>query len=66
VKYYDTDLVAEVRRNREEMLEERGGYEGYTQYLAEQRPNLEAAGWYFASPDDATHERKTEIYTSTR
>ena len=47
MKYNDTDLVAEVRRNREEILKEHGGYDGYRKYLAEQRPILETEGWKF-------------------
>ena len=66
MKYYDTDIVAEVRRNREEMLVEHGGYEGYTKYLAEQRPKLEAAGWHFATRDEIVHGRQTETFTAAK
>ena len=48
--YYEDDIVAEVRRNREELLLEHGGIEGYLKYLDEQRPILESQGWKFASP----------------
>ena len=66
MKYYDTDIVAEVRSNREEMLIEHGGYEGYTKYLAKQRPKLEAAGWHFVTIDEVAHGRQKKIFTAAK
>ena len=64
MKYCDTDLVAEVRRNREDMLEEHGGYERYTKYLSEQRKKLEDEGWHFATPDEIARGQQMEIRTA--
>jgi hypothetical protein len=50
--YYEDDIVAEVRRNREELLEEHGGIEGYLKYLKEQRPKHEMQGWKFRTPKE--------------
>ena len=66
MKYLDKDLVAEVRRNREDMLEEHGGFEKYTEYLSEQRPKLEAEGWRFATPDEIAHGQHPGIRTAKK
>jgi hypothetical protein len=51
MKCYDVDLLAEVRRNREEMLAECGGIEGLHKKMEEERPALIKAGWVFATPE---------------
>jgi hypothetical protein len=52
--YYEDDIVAEVRHNREELLLEHGGIEGCLKYFKEQRPMLESQGWKIASPKTST------------
>jgi hypothetical protein len=48
--YYEDDIVAEVRHNREELLLEHGGIEGYLKYLQAQRRRWEALGFKFFTP----------------
>ncbi|GHV27305.1 hypothetical protein AGMMS4952_08750 [Spirochaetia bacterium] len=52
MKCLDTDIIAEVRQNREALLEKYGGIEGYLKHLAEERPQLEKDGWKFVSIDE--------------
>jgi hypothetical protein len=61
--YYEDDIVAEVRRNREELLEDHGGIEGYLKYLKEQRPKLEMQGWKIKTPKKTLAGEK---HTETR
>jgi len=42
-----TDIVAEVRSNRELLLEQHGGIDGLHKYMAENKAKLEAEGWKF-------------------
>jgi hypothetical protein len=48
--YYEDDIVAEVRRRREELLREHGGIEGCLKYLQTQRRRWESLGFKFSSP----------------
>jgi hypothetical protein len=41
--------IAEVRRNRELLLERHGGIEGLHRHMDEERPTLEKSGWKFVS-----------------
>ena len=41
------DPVAEVRHNRELLLEKHGGMDGLLKHMEEERPKLEAQGWVF-------------------
>ena len=52
MKYIDIDPVAEVRRNREFLLEKHGGIEGLLKHMNEERPKLEKQGWKFVSTED--------------
>jgi hypothetical protein len=52
MKCLDTDIIAEVRQNRETLLEKYGGIEGYLKHLAEERPQLEKDDWKFVSIDE--------------
>jgi hypothetical protein len=52
MKCLDTDIIAEVRQNREQLLEKYGGIDGYLKHLAEERPQLEKEGWKFISIDE--------------
>jgi len=49
VTYIDTDIVAEVRRNRELLLEQHGGIDGLHRYMDENKSKLEEEGWKFVS-----------------
>jgi len=47
MSYIDTDIVAEVRRNREILLEQHGGIDGLHKYMDENKAKLEEEGWKF-------------------
>jgi hypothetical protein len=49
--FYDP-IVAEVRRNREKLLEMYGGIEGLHKHMNEERPELEKDGWTFISAEE--------------
>jgi hypothetical protein len=59
--YVDTDLVAEVRRNREMLLEQHGGIEGLHKYMEDERPKLEQDGWDFVPIDYVSAKRRKNI-----
>ena len=50
--YIDTDPIAEVRRNRELLLEKYGGIDGLHKHMDEERPKLEAQGWKFITVEE--------------
>jgi len=52
MKEYLDEIVAEVRKNREELLAEHGGIEAYLKYLDEQRPKMEAMGFKYATKEE--------------
>jgi hypothetical protein len=59
MKRYKDDIVAEVRRHREELLEEHGGIEGYLKYLKTQHSRWEAEGFKSVTPEEIrTHSDK--------
>ncbi len=47
--YIDTDLVAEVRQNRELLLKQHGGIHKLHKYMDKSKSYWEAAGWKFVS-----------------
>jgi hypothetical protein len=47
--WYD-EIVASVRKNREELLEQFDGIEGLHKHMEEERPLLEKEGWVFIEP----------------
>lgn len=49
--YIDIDPVAEVRRNRELLLEKYGNIEELHKHMDEERPKLETLGWKFVSTE---------------
>ena len=55
--YYDP-FVAEVRHNREQLLELYGGFEKYLQHVDEERPRLEQEGWRFATEEELAALKK--------
>jgi len=60
MKYIDTDIVAEVRKNREELLADYGGIEGYLKHLDEDRPRLEREGWKFVDLEEMLRKKHAE------
>jgi hypothetical protein len=49
MNYIDTDIVAEVRCNRELLLEWHGSIDGLHRYMDENKTKLEEEGWKFVS-----------------
>ena len=47
-----SDPIAEVRRNRELLLEKYGGLDGLHDHMAKERPQLEKQGWTFVSVEE--------------
>ncbi|MCL2010483.1 MAG: hypothetical protein FWG71_08055 [Synergistaceae bacterium] len=54
----DTNLVAEVRRNRELLLEKYGGIDGLHKHMDEERPKLEKQGWTFVSVEEVLAKKR--------
>jgi hypothetical protein len=52
MKAYCDEIVAEVRRNREKLLEMYGGIDGLHKHMDEERPRLEKEGWKFISAEE--------------
>ena len=61
MKYIDIDPVAEVRRNREILLEKHGGVEGLLKYMDEERPKLEKQGWKFLSLEEILAKKHSHV-----
>jgi hypothetical protein len=59
--FYEDEIVTEVRRNREALLEEYGGIEGLHKHMKEERPILEAQGWKFESPEEAVLRKQQKV-----
>ena len=59
--YIDVDPVAEVRRNRELLLEKYGGIEGLHKHMDEERPILESLGWKFISIEEILAKKYDEV-----
>ncbi|MDR2712427.1 MAG: hypothetical protein LBB91_04860 [Clostridiales bacterium] len=57
--YIDNDPVAEVRRNRELLLEKYGGIDGLHKHMDEERPTLEKQGWKFISLEEVLARKRT-------
>ena len=57
----DTNLVAEVRRNRELLLEKYGGIDGLHKHMDEERPELEKQGWKFVSVDEILAKKRAGV-----
>ena len=58
MQYIDNDPVAEVRRNRELLLEKYGGIEGLHKHMDEERPKLEAQGLKFVSIEEVLAKKR--------
>ena len=59
--YIDNDPVAEVRRNREALLEKYGGIDGLHRHMDEQRPELEKQGWEFVSVEEILERKQAQV-----
>ena len=57
----DTDLVAEVRRNRELLLKKYGGIDGLHKHMDEERPKLEKQGWKFVSVEEVQAKKRARV-----
>ncbi|MCL1919231.1 MAG: hypothetical protein FWG14_13225 [Peptococcaceae bacterium] len=59
--YIDTDPVAEVRKNRELLLEKYGGIDGLHKHMDEERPELERQGWKFVSVEEVLSKKRGQV-----
>jgi hypothetical protein len=59
--YLDIDPVAEVRRNRELLLEKYGGIEGLHKHMDEERPKLEEQGWKFITVEEILAKKRNRV-----
>jgi hypothetical protein len=59
--YVDTNPVAEVRRNRVELLQKYGGIDGLHKYMDEERPELEKQGWRFISVEEILARKRVPV-----
>ena len=60
MEYIDIDPVAEVRRNRELLLEMYGGIEGLHEHMKQERPKLEKLGWKFVTVEEILAKKQME------
>ena len=60
MSYLDNDPIAEVRRNRELLLEEHGGIDGLHRHMELERPKLEQQGWKFATVEEILEKKRSE------
>jgi len=63
MKYIDTDPVAEVRRNRELLLEKYCDIDGLHKHMDEERPKLEKQGWTFVSIEEILMRKQKQALT---
>ncbi|MDR1203998.1 MAG: hypothetical protein LBL26_00750 [Peptococcaceae bacterium] len=49
MNYAGADIVEDVRKNRELLLEKHGGIDGLSKYMKAQRSGLEEQGWKFVT-----------------
>ena len=61
MNYINIDPVAEVRRNRELLLEKYGGMDGLLKHMDEERPKLEAQGWRFVTPEEIRAKKHSQM-----
>jgi hypothetical protein len=61
MKYYDTDILTEVREARKELLREYGGIEGLHKHMDEERPLLEAQGWKFITIEEVLMKKHRQV-----
>ena len=63
MKYIDTDPVAEVRRNRELLLEKYGGIDGLHKHMDAERQEWEKRGWQFVTVEEVLAKKHTRVAT---
>ena len=56
-----TDPIAEVRRNRELLLEKYGGIDGLHEHMDEERSKLEMSGWKFISVEEVLAKKHEKV-----
>ena len=57
----DIDLIAEVRRNRELLLEKYGGIDGLHKHMDKERTKLEKQGWKFVSVEEVLAKKRAQV-----
>ncbi|MCL2624298.1 MAG: hypothetical protein FWD31_11600 [Planctomycetaceae bacterium] len=57
----NTDPIAEVRCNRELLLEKYGGIDGLHEHMEEERPKLERQGWKFISVEEVLAKKNAKM-----
>ena len=62
--YIDIDPVAEVRRNREALLEKYGDIEGLHKHMDEERAELEKQGWKFITLEEVLAKKRERARSS--
>jgi hypothetical protein len=62
---YQDDILAEVRENRTQLLEQHGGLAGLRQYQRAERPQLEKAGWQFIDIETVRAMNKSRCLIDT-
>ena len=54
----DFNPIAEVRHNREQLLEQHGGIDGLHQHMDAERQKLEKQGWQFITADEVMAKKQ--------
>ena len=54
----DVNPIAEVRHNREQLLEKHGGIDGLHQHMQEERLKLEKQGWQFITANEVMAKKQ--------
>ena len=62
--YIDIDPVAEVRHNREALLEKYGDIEGLHKHMDEERAELEKQGWKFITLEEVLAKKRERARSS--
>ena len=62
--YIDIDPVAEVRRNREALLEKYGDIDGLHKHMDEERAELEKQGWKFITLEEVLAKKRERTHPS--
>jgi hypothetical protein len=57
MKFFEDEVVEEVRRNREKLLEEYGSMEAWNRHLKQERPRREREGWVYVSMEEVRRKR---------
>jgi hypothetical protein len=52
----DDEIMAEVRQQKAELLQEYGGMNGLLKHMDEERPRLEMEGWHFVNSEEVRNQ----------